>query len=102
MWNWHAGKVALEWLFFTGALTARERTAGIERVYDLTERVLPAAVLAVPTPERADAMRELVRTAARALGVATETDLRDYFRLPVVAARTAIAELADAGELLPV
>jgi uncharacterized protein len=102
MWNWHAGKVALEWLFFTGALTARERTAGFERVYDLTERVLPAAVLAVPTPERADAMRELVRTAARALGVATETDLRDYFRLPVVAARTAIAELAEAGELLPV
>jgi hypothetical protein len=102
MWNWHAGKVALEWLFFTGALTARERTAGFERVYDLTERVLPAAVLAVPTPERADAMRELVRTAARALGVATETDLRDYFRLPVVAARTAIAELAEAGELVPV
>ena len=102
MWNWHAGKVALEWLFYTGVLTARERTPGFERVYDLTERVLPAAVLAVPTPERADAIRELVRTAAQALGVATETDLRDYFRLPVADARTAIAELAEAGDLLPV
>jgi uncharacterized protein len=101
MWNWHAGKVALEWLFFTGAVTARERTAGFERVYDLTERVLPREIVETPTPERDDAVRELVRTASRALGVATERDLRDYFRLPVAAARQAVAELADAGELLP-
>jgi uncharacterized protein YcaQ len=102
MWNWHPAKTALEWLFFTGVLTARGRTAGFERVYDLAERVLPPAVLTVPTPEPADAVRELVRTAARALGVATERDLRDYFRLRPAAARTAIAELAEAGDLLPV
>jgi uncharacterized protein YcaQ len=101
MWNWHPGKVALEWLFFTGALTARTRTAGFERVYDLTERVLPPEIVDAPTPDPADAVRELVRTASRALGVATERDLRDYFRLPVAAARTAIAELADAGDLQP-
>jgi uncharacterized protein len=102
MWDWHAGKVALEWLFFTGAVTATHRTTSFEKVYDLTDRVLPAAVLETPTPDPADAIRELVRTAARALGVATERDLRDYFRLKPVAARTAIEELADAGELLPV
>ena len=102
MWNWHAGKVALEWLFFTGALTARARTPSFERVYDLTERVLPAAVVSAPTPDRAEAMRELIRVAVRALGVGTEKDLRDYFRLAPADARTAIAELADAGELQPV
>ena len=52
MWNWHAGKVALEWLFFTGALTARTRTTGFERVYDLTERVLPREIVDAPTPDR--------------------------------------------------
>jgi len=102
MWDWHAGKVALEWLFFTGEVTATHRTTSFEKVYDLTERVLPAAVLQTPTPDPAEAIRELVRTSSRALGVATERDLRDYFRLKPAAARTAIEELADAGELLPV
>jgi uncharacterized protein YcaQ len=102
MWNWHAGKVALEWLFYSGALTARGRTTSFERVYDLPERVLPPDILQAPTPDEPDAVRELVRTAARALGVATERDLRDYFRLRPQQARTAIAELADAGELQPV
>jgi uncharacterized protein YcaQ len=102
MWNWHAGKVALEWLFYSGAVTARGRTPGFERVYDLTERVIPRAVLQVPTPEPTEAVRELVRTAARALGVATERDLRDYFRLRPQQAHAAITELSDAGELVPV
>src|ERR671916_663936 len=67
MWNWHPGKVALEWLFFTGEITATHRTTSFEKVYDVTERVLPADVLRTPTPDSADAVRELVRTAARAL-----------------------------------
>ena len=36
-----------------------------------------------PTPDRADAQAELVLKAARSMGVATATDLRDYYRLPV-------------------
>ncbi|MGZ4540917.1 MAG: winged helix-turn-helix domain-containing protein [Blastococcus sp.] len=102
MWNWHAGKAALEYLFFTGVLTTRGRTTAFERVYDLTERVLPPDVVRAPTPERGEAMRELIRTAARAMGVATEKDLRDYFRISPADAQRAIAELADAGELVPV
>ncbi|MEA2144533.1 MAG: uncharacterized protein QOG59_120, partial [Solirubrobacteraceae bacterium] len=69
MWNWHEGKVALEYLFFTGRVAAARRV-NFERLYDTAERVLPAQVRERPTPGVADAQRELVRVAARALGVA--------------------------------
>ncbi|MCW5749161.1 MAG: YcaQ family DNA glycosylase [Alphaproteobacteria bacterium] len=100
-WGWSDGKHALEWLFFAGEVTTASRRNSFERVYDLTERVLPPALLAVPTPSAADAQRDLLRIAARALGVATETDLRDYFRLGVADTRARLRELVEAGELLP-
>ena len=100
-WSWSDGKRALEWLFWAGYLTTSTRR-GFERVYDLTERALPAAIVNAPTPDEADAQRELVRHSARAMGVATEADLRDYFRLPLEGARRAVRELVEAGELTPV
>ena len=101
-WNWSDSKTALEWLFWRGEVLVSRRNGAFARVYDIPERVLPAAVLATPTPPPADAFRELVRASAAALGVATEPELRDYFRLPVAGTRTAVAELVEAGELLPV
>jgi uncharacterized protein YcaQ len=101
MWNWHAGKTALEYLFYGGQVSAACRV-NFERLYDLTERVLPAPLLAEPTPAEPDAQRELVRIAARAMGVATEPDLGDYFRLPRAASKARVAELVESGELLPV
>ena len=98
MWDWHDAKQALEWLFWSGRLTTAGRR-GFERLYDLPQRVLPPEVLAMPTPAEADAQRELLRIAARALGVATERDLRDYFRLGHAAARARLSELVEAGEL---
>lgn len=100
-WSWSDGKRALEWLFWAGLITTRTRR-GFERVYDLTDRVLPATVRDAPTPSEADAQRELVRIAARSLGVATASDLRDYFRLPLADSRARIAELVEAEELQPV
>jgi len=101
-WNWSHTKMALEYLFWAGRVTAASRNSAWARCYDVPERVLPAEVLNAPTPSAEDAFRDLVRISAGALGVAAEAELRDYFRLPVAAARTAIAELVDAGELRPV
>ena len=101
-WNWSAVKQALEWLFYTGQVTAAERTTSFARRYDLPERVLPPAVLAMPTPAPEDAFRALVELSARALGVAAEAELRDYFRLPLAGCRRALAELVEDKVLTPV
>jgi uncharacterized protein YcaQ len=100
-WGWSDGKRALEFLFWAGRVTTASRR-GFERVYDLPERVFPAEILALPTPDAAEAQRELIRIAARALGVATAADLRDYFRLDAADAKARIPELVEAGALLPV
>jgi uncharacterized protein YcaQ len=100
-WGWSQGKEILEWLFWIGDVTTARRR-NFERLYDLTERVLPESVrtLTVPSPE--DARRELMAVAARALGVATSRDLRDYFRLPAEDAQVRVAELVEQGVLQPV
>ena len=100
-WDWSDVKRAVEFLFWSGEVTSARRR-GFERLYDVPERVIPRAILGAPTPPVDEAQRELVRTAARAYGVATERDLRDYFRLPVAEARERVAELTEAGELLRV
>jgi uncharacterized protein YcaQ len=100
-WDWSNVKAALEYLFFTGAITSARRQR-FERLYDVPERVLPKSVIDTPTPSTDDAQRELIRVAARSLGVATEPDLRDYFRLPSAESKLRVAELVEAGDLLPV
>jgi uncharacterized protein len=100
-WDWSDVKRAFEWLFWSGQISSARRR-GFERLYDLPERVLPAGVLAAPTPSLAEAQRTLLRVAARSLGVAAERDLRDYFRLPSAEARARVRELVEAGELWPV
>jgi uncharacterized protein YcaQ len=101
-WGWSHGKTALEWLFWAGEVAAANRRGTFERVYDLTERVLPASVLAAPTPEEEDAKRELLRFAAVRLGVGTVRDLADYFRLRVTEIRPRLAELVEERALIPV
>ncbi|NNG04255.1 MAG: winged helix-turn-helix domain-containing protein, partial [Inquilinus sp.] len=100
-WGWHGGKLALEWLFWAGRVTTAGRR-GFERLYDLPERVLPPTVLDQPTPAEDEAQRGLIRIAAAALGIATERDLRDYFRLDAADGKVRVAELVEAGALMPV
>ncbi len=100
-WDWSAEKTALEWLFAAGEVTVSGRR-GFERLYDLPERVIPADTLNHPDIDQAEAQRRLLLRSADALGVATERDLRDYYRLDVSDSKQRIAELVEAGELLPV
>jgi hypothetical protein len=100
-WDWSQVKVALEYLFWAGEVTSARRV-GFERAYAVPERVLPRAVLDLPTPSREEAHRALLLRAARSSGVATAQSLRDYYRLPAADARQRLAELVDEGLLLPV
>ena len=101
-WNWSLAKRALELLFFTGEITAARRNAAFERCYDLTERVLPPAVLAAPAVSDEDAVRRLLEIGARAHGIGTLRCFQDYFRLKGPAPRRALAELVEDGVLRPV
>ena len=100
-WDWSDVKRALEFMFWAGEITTADRR-GFERRYDIPERVLPAEVVATPTPSREEAQRELLRRSIRAMGVATARDLRDYFRLPAPDCKVRVAEMVESGELVPV
>lgn len=96
-WDWKPAKAALELLFWRGELMISERR-GFERIYDLTERVLPAGTdTRVPSPDESG--RFIVRRALTALGVASEKEIRDYIRIgdrPMIAG--AIRETLAAAE----
>ncbi|CAN5795496.1 winged helix-turn-helix domain-containing protein [soil metagenome] len=98
MWAWSPGKVALEYLFWSGQVTAR-RGPNFERWYDLPERVLPSSVLDLPTPTRDEARKQLLVRAARSHGVATAGDLADYFRLNGPESRPLLGELVAEGRV---
>lgn len=97
-WGWSDEKHALEWLFAAGHVTVAGRN-GFERLYDLPERVLPAAVLNHADIDEATAQRQLLMHSAQALGVASEVDLRDYFRLDPRDSKARINELLESGQL---
>ncbi|MEE8338086.1 MAG: crosslink repair DNA glycosylase YcaQ family protein [Dehalococcoidia bacterium] len=97
-WGYGKGKIALEYHFLRGALAVRERR-NFARVYDLPERVFDAKTLATPGLAAADAQREMMRLAARSLGVATLNDLANYYAIRLPQARERLHELLDAGEL---
>lgn len=96
-WDRSDTKWVAEALWSSGVLTTAHRT-GFARYYDLAERVLPAEVLA-RDPDDAAALRELVLKAVGALGVGTEPDIRDYFRLGAGQVKPALADLVSSGRL---
>jgi uncharacterized protein YcaQ len=102
-WSWDDGKIVLEHLFQKGELVAVRRPRDFARLYDLPERVLPAGVLAGPTPTEHEARKELLAIAARSMGVATVDDLADYHRhRRPQTCRPLVRELVEEGVLQPV
>jgi len=101
-WGWSDGKRAIEWLFWAGEVTTATRRGAFERVYDITERVLPKPALDAPVPDVKEAQRELLRRSARALGIGSARCLRDYYRLEASEAPALIAGLVEEGTLVPV
>jgi hypothetical protein len=97
-WGHGKGKIALDWLFWKGEITAY-RTGNFVRVYDLPERVIPAVHLEAPEPSREEAFRELLLLSAGHHGVGTVRDLADYYRLNVPMARKILASMAAAAEV---
>jgi uncharacterized protein YcaQ len=100
-WGWSETKLALEYLFWSGRISARRRT-NFERVYDVSERMLPAEVLAIPTPSEDDAKRALLELGARSVGIGTARDIADYYRLNIPQSKVRLAELVEEGALINV
>jgi uncharacterized protein len=99
-WDRSDTKWVAEALFASGVLTTATRV-GFARHYDLTGRVLPAEIVGREVDDD-EAVRRLALRAASALGVGTEADIRDYFRLSAQQVKPAIAKLVSTGELEPV
>ena len=98
-WDWDEAKVALEYLFLTGQLMSRGRGSDFARIYDTPERVLPQRVIDAPTPSEHDARKQLLVRSTIAQGVATMSDLADYYRQKLAMVKPLIAELVEEGEL---
>ncbi|WP_173924506.1 winged helix-turn-helix domain-containing protein [Agromyces sp. Marseille-P2726] len=99
-WGWSDVKRTLEWMFRVGEVVCVERQR-FERVYALPEQALPSELLSAQVAPD-EAARELVRRAATALGIATEADLADYWRMKRPQVREAARSLQEDGELVPV
>ena len=99
-WDRSDTKWVTEALWSAGVLTTATRI-GFARHYDLTDRVLPPEVVTREVDDD-EAVRELTLRAAGALGIGTETDIRDYFRLSPKLSKPAVAKLVADGELEPV
>ncbi len=98
-WGRSDTKWVAEALFASGVFTTATRV-GFARHYDLTENVLPPEVVSREVGDD-EAIRELTLRAATALGIGTEADIRDYFRLGAKQVKPAIAKLVADGELEP-
>ena len=98
-WEWKESKLALEQLFMEGKLMIAKRQ-GFQKVYDLTERVLPKGINTKLPTEREYAEYLITKT-IRANGLAAKNEI-GYLRSHAKPAVTkTIKEMEEAGNILP-
>jgi hypothetical protein len=95
-WEWSPIKSAVEQLLACGEVVCTQRR-GFRRVYALAEQAIAPDLLRID-PDDAECHARLLELAASRMGVATDDDLAEYFRVPVAAVRAA----AEAAGLTPV
>jgi len=99
-WNWRPAKVALEFLYALGELMIADRVK-FQRLYDLTERILPKWVdTSEPTVEERD--RFWVERGAKALGVCLPRHAGDYTWMKVTRSRPIVEALVNDGILVQI
>jgi uncharacterized protein len=101
-WGWSEAKRATECLFWCGDLCSATRNASFERLFTLPETIIPPDILNTPTPSRIEAQSHLLKIALRAMGIAGERDLRDYFRMGLADTKTALNQLIENKDIIPV
>ena len=100
MWGLKPAKRMLDALWTAGQLVVSGRES-FQRLYDLPERVIPAAILESPPLSTAEAIRSLVLKAVTARGALTERGIANHYRLGAVREfRPQLEELVASGALL--
>jgi uncharacterized protein YcaQ len=90
----------LDALWDNGTLSIAGRQ-GFQRLYDLTERVIPRAILDTPAPSEDQVLRGLVLRAVRSRGALTESGIAEHYRMPgrTATVRPHVEALVAEGEL---
>ena len=100
-WGWKPQKAALEYLWSTGELMVARREK-FQKVYDLTERVLPELSRAAPPTER-EHVEWACHTALERLVVATPKEIAEFWHAVGIAqAKAWCEEAVQAGRITPV
>lgn len=107
-WEWKPAKRVLEHLFFSGELMVTRRE-GFQKVFDLTENVLPSSI-STSEPTLEEWTRFIVLGMVHALGIATEYDVG--YAKPIIRRlskitlkdplRATLSALVSEGQLLEV
>jgi len=99
-WDWKPAKEALEYLFHAGQFMVAERK-NFQKVYDLTERVLPKKIDTI-TPSYEEHCEHLIMNAINANGFASQKEMfylrRGDSKIPL----SVINRLAEEKKIIPV